>query len=74
MEETRSLKEEMEGKVFVSRQSRHISFVINMIKVLFLLCTFTWSVKNYVSRQAKDRIRRNESTRGDNLNITLMIS
>ena len=28
-------KEEMEGNLFISRQSRHISFVINMIKVLF---------------------------------------
>ena len=35
MEKTRSVKEEMEGKLFISRQSRHISFVIIMIKVLF---------------------------------------
>ena len=35
MEETRSVKEEMEGKLFISRQSRHISFVNIMIKVLF---------------------------------------
>ena len=31
MEKTRSVKEEMDGKVFISRQSRHISFVIIMI-------------------------------------------
>ena len=30
MEKTRSVKEEMDGKVFISRQSRHISFVIIM--------------------------------------------
>ena len=35
MEKTRSVKEEMEGKLFISCQSGHISFVIIMIKVLF---------------------------------------
>ena len=35
IENTRSVKEEMEGNVFISRQSRHIFFVIIMIKVLF---------------------------------------
>ena len=35
MEKTRYVKEEMEGNLFISRQSRHISFVIIMIKVLF---------------------------------------
>ena len=35
MEKTRSVKEEMKVKLFISRQSRHISFVIIMIKVLF---------------------------------------
>ena len=35
MEKTRSVKEEMEGNVFISRQSRHNFFVIIMIKVLF---------------------------------------
>ena len=34
MEKTRSVKEGMEGKVFISRQGRHVSFVINTIKVL----------------------------------------
>ena len=35
MEKTRSVKEEMEGNLFISRQSRHIFFVIIMIKALF---------------------------------------
>ena len=35
MEKTRSVKEGMDEKLFTSRQSQHISFVINMIKVLF---------------------------------------
>ena len=64
MQKTRSVKEEMEGKLFISRQSRHISFVFIMIKVLSLLCTFTWRVNNYVSRQGKGINRRNESTKG----------
>ena len=74
MEKTRSVKEEMEGNVFISRQSRHIFFVINMIKYFSLLCTFTWRVNNYVSRQGKGINRRNESTKGAILNITLIIS
>ena len=41
MEKTRSVKEEMEGKLFISRQSRHVSFVFVMIKVLFpILCLY----------------------------------
>ena len=35
MEKTWSVKEETEGKLFISRQSWHISFVINVIKILF---------------------------------------
>ena len=31
-------------------------------KVLFPICTLTWRVNNYVSRQAKDINRREEST------------
>ena len=41
MEKMRSVKEEMEGKLFISRQDRHISLVIIMIKVLFsTLCLY----------------------------------
>ena len=35
MEKTRSVKEEMEGNVFISRHSWHIAFVIIMIEKLF---------------------------------------
>ena len=38
------------------------SFVNKMIKVLFIVCTLTWRVKNYVSRQGESINRRNEST------------
>ena len=54
MGKTRSVREEMDGKVFISRQSRHpFSLISNMIKVLFPICTLIWRVKNYVSRQRK---------------------
>ena len=54
MERTRSMREEMDGKVFISRQSRHPFSLINiMIKVLFPICTLIWRVNNYVSRQGK---------------------
>ena len=53
MGKTRSVKEEMEGKLFISRQGRHISFLFIMIKI-----------NNYVSRQGKGINRRNESTKG----------
>ena len=49
MEKTRSRREEMEGKMFISRQSCHFSFVKNMIKVLLPNCTSNWSVNFYVS-------------------------
>ena len=36
MEKTRSMKEEMDVEVFISCESRHFSFIDNMIKVLSL--------------------------------------
>ena len=33
MENTRPMREEMDGKVFISRQTWHFSFADNMIKV-----------------------------------------
>ena len=39
-----------------------LAFIVNMIKVLFPICTLTWRVNIYVSRQGKDVNRRNEST------------
>ena len=54
MEKTRSVGEEMDEKVFISRHSRHpFSLINNMIKVLFPNCTLIWRVNNYVSRQGK---------------------
>ena len=51
----------MDGKVFISRQSRHpFSLINNMIKVLFRICTLIWRVNNYVFRQGKGINDRNE--------------
>ena len=57
MEKTRSVREEMDGKVFISRQSRHpFPLINNMIKVLFPICTLNRRVNNCVSRQGKVQI------------------
>ena len=54
MGKKRSVREEMDGRVFISRQSRHpFSLINNMNKVLFPICTLIWRVNNYVSRQGK---------------------
>ena len=61
MEKVRFMKEEMDGEVFISRQSQNFSFIDDMIKVLLPMCTFNWRENNYVSRQRKSIKRRNES-------------
>ena len=61
MEKTRSVEEEWGGEVFNSRQSRHFSFIYNIIKVLSPICTLIWRINNYVSRQGKGINKRNES-------------
>ena len=61
MEETWSVREEMDARVFISRQSWHPFSLINtMIKVLFPSCTFIWRV-NICFPPRKDINRRNES-------------
>ena len=47
MENMLSKKGEMDGEVFISGQSWHLSFVNTMIKVLLSVCTLNWRVKNY---------------------------
>ena len=61
MESTRSMKVKMEWEVFISRWSRRFSFIDNMIKVLFSICTLSWRLNNYVSLQGKGINKRNES-------------
>ena len=53
MEKTRSMGEEKHRKIFISRQSWHFSFVNIIIEVLSPICTVTWHVNVYVSRQGK---------------------
>ena len=62
IEKTRSMQEEMDGELFISRQNRHFSLIDYMIKVLFPICTLIWRVSTYVSRQGNGINRRNEST------------
>ena len=47
MEKMRPIWEKMDGKVFISRQSRHFFFIVDMIKVLFPNCNLAWRVNNY---------------------------
>ena len=47
------MKEEMEKEVFVSRQSWHFSFIDNMIKVFFLICSLNWRVNTYLRAKEK---------------------
>ena len=44
MEKSRHKRDEMDGKLFISRQSWHFSFIVYMIKVLIPICTLTWRV------------------------------
>ena len=37
-ERTRSMKEEMDGEVFISGQRRHFPFIDNTIKVIYSYC------------------------------------
>ena len=52
----------MERCLFPAARVGIFVFVVNMIKILFTICSLTWRVNNYVSRQGKGINRRNEST------------
>ena len=49
-------------KFFISHQKEHFDFDVVIYKVIFPICTLTWHVNNYVSRQGKGINRRIEST------------
>ena len=53
-------------KLFFSCQSQHFDFDVVIYKLLFPICTLTWRVNIYVSRQVKSTNRRSESTEGQN--------
>ena len=44
----------MDEEVFILRQIQLFPFIFFMIKLLFPICTLTWRLNNYVSRQEKD--------------------
>ena len=46
--------------VHLPPESASFVFLVNLIKILFPICTLTWSVNNYVSRQAKGIDRKNQ--------------
>ena len=48
MEKTRSVKEEIDGNVFISHQSWAFPFTDNLIKVLFPVCTLIWPRKGKI--------------------------
>ena len=54
MEETRPMREEMDGKVvYFPPESALLPLMLYFSTVLFPICTLTWRVNNYVSRQQK---------------------
>ena len=63
LEKMRSMKEEVDGQEFISRQSQQYYFIDIMTNVFFPICTLNWRVNNYVSRQGKGIKRRIESTK-----------
>ena len=74
MEKTRSAKKEMDGLVFISRQSWHISLVIIKIKVLFPTLYLYLACKQLCLSPTKRHKQRNEHNRKEIRNITLIIS
>ena len=54
MENARPMREEMDGKVvYFSPESALLPLMLYFSTVLFPICTLTWRVNNYVSRQEK---------------------
>ena len=54
MEKARPMREEMDGKaVYFPPESALLSLMLYFSTVLFPICTLTWRVNTYVSRQEK---------------------
>ena len=62
IEKTRHMEREIDGKVFFSRQFGRVFFQTVYLKYCFPICTLSWRVINYLSRQGNCINRRNEST------------
>ena len=50
-------------KLFISHQSRHSNFDVVILSVIFQNWTLIWRVNNFVSRQQKSIIWRNQCTK-----------
>ena len=61
----------MNEKLFISHQSWRFDFDVVISKALSTICTLTWRVNNYSSRQRKGMNRRKENTDGESFIITL---
>ena len=57
MEKMRSMREGIDASVFISRQSRHFTFVNDMIRMLFPISTSNWRVNNYLLLEIKTLIQ-----------------
>ena len=54
MEKTRPMREEMDGKVvYFPPESALLPLMLYFSTVLFPICSLTWRINNYVSRQEK---------------------
>ena len=65
-------RKKMEGKAFISRQSRHFLSVDNIIQITSLLCTLTW--REQLCFPAKKPETRVTIVLREILNLTLFIS
>ena len=71
MEKMRPVKEEMDREVFSSRQSRHISFVNELNRVLFTSLYHYWRTNNFGNGKRKGIKKRNYSTTKSRFLISL---
>ena len=57
MEKVRPMREEIDGKVvYFPPESALLHLMLHFSTVLFHICTLTWRVNNYVSRQEEVKI------------------
>ena len=67
MENTRPLRNEMDRKVFISRQTCHFLFVNEMINNFSPNLYLIWLINNFISCQGKVFNRRSESTKNNKI-------
>ena len=48
--------------------------MLKLIRVLVPNCTLTWRIRNYASRQGEGTYKRNESTKSEQLSLTLVLT